>query len=152
MVRIWENTLFGIDRLTENHTGADVVTETQLDLKAGHITGTVKKMSAASKYEVRIPNAVVGIHGTVYDLYADGVLKILSGTGVIAYPGTDGTSKTQVVGDMQQFSTASGVLSPLPSADASGLSWVFNQLVIGAGPSAQFPVSGDLTVIYISPH
>ena len=39
MVRVWENTLMGVDKLTGMNTGADVVTETQLDLKAGHITG-----------------------------------------------------------------------------------------------------------------
>ena len=60
IVRLWENTLMGVDKLTEMHTGADVVTETQLDLKAGHITGSVKKMSAASKYEVKMPNGVAG--------------------------------------------------------------------------------------------
>ena len=81
MVRIWENTLLGIDKLTETQTGADVVTETQLDLKAGHIFGTVKKMSAASKYEVKIPNGVAGIRGTVYDISAEGVVKVSVGLG-----------------------------------------------------------------------
>src|SRR5208282_3139036 len=38
IVRIWENTLLGVDKLTEMRTGMDVVTETQLDLRAGHIT------------------------------------------------------------------------------------------------------------------
>ena len=38
IVRVWENTLLGVDKLTEMQTGLDVVTETQLDLKAGHIT------------------------------------------------------------------------------------------------------------------
>ena len=70
---MWENTLLGIDKLTVTQTGADVVTETQLDLKAGHIFGMVKKMSAASKYEVKIPNGVAGIRGTVYDISAEGV-------------------------------------------------------------------------------
>ena len=64
IVRMWENTLLGIDKLTVTQTGADEVTETQLDLKAGHIFGMVKKMSAASKYEVKIPNGVAGIRGT----------------------------------------------------------------------------------------
>ena len=64
IVRMWENTLLGVDKLTFTQTGADVVTETQLDLKAGHIFGMVKKMSAASKYEVKIPNGVAGIRGT----------------------------------------------------------------------------------------
>jgi len=48
MVRIWENSRLGLDKLTSTETGANVVTETQLDLQAGHIFGSVKKMSAAS--------------------------------------------------------------------------------------------------------
>ena len=54
IVRMWENTLLGIDKLTVTQTGADEVTETQLDLKAGHIFGMVKKMSAG--FEVRGEN------------------------------------------------------------------------------------------------
>ena len=56
-----ENSALGIDKLTSMDTGSDSVTETQLDLKAGHIMGSVKKLSAASKYEVKIPNGVAGI-------------------------------------------------------------------------------------------
>ena len=40
-VRVWENSLLGVDKLTSTDTGADPVTETQLDLKAGHIFGNV---------------------------------------------------------------------------------------------------------------
>ena len=49
VVRLFENTVLSVDKLTTMNTGADMVTETQLDLKAGHILGTVKKMSANSK-------------------------------------------------------------------------------------------------------
>src|SRR5262249_26136213 len=76
-VRIFENTVLGIDKLTTMKTGADTVTETQLDLKAGRIFGTVKKLSAASVYEVKIPNGVAGIRGTIYLIGADGVLSVL---------------------------------------------------------------------------
>jgi hypothetical protein len=151
MVRIWENTLLGVDRMTETHTGADVVTETQLDLKAGRITGTVKKMSAASKYEVKIPNGVAGIRGTVYDISADGVMKILSGSGVMAYPGADGSPVTQVVMGMQQFDVRTGVLSALPSSDQSSLMDIVNQLRAGLAQAA-IPVAQDMTLLYISPH
>jgi hypothetical protein len=151
MIRIWENTLLSVDKMTETHTGADVVTETQLDLKAGRITGTVKKMSAASKYEVKIPNGVAGIRGTVYDISADGVIKILSGSGVMAYPGPDGSPATQVIMGMQQFDVRTGVLSALPSADQSSLNDFVNQVRAGLAPTV-IPVAQDMTVLYISPH
>ena len=118
---MWENTLLGIDKLTATQTGADVVTETQLDLKAGHIFGSVKKMSAASKYEVKIPNGVAGIRGTVYDISAEGVIKVLSGSVVLAYVGPDGTVVTQVIMGLQQFDARTGTLTPLPDTDKTGL-------------------------------
>jgi hypothetical protein len=151
MVRMWENSLLGIDKLTVMETGADVVTETQLDLKAGHIFGMVKKMSAASKYEVKIPNGVAGIRGTVYDISAEGVVKVLSGSVVVAYVGADGTVVTQVVMGGQEFDTRTGVLTPLPNPDKTGMDGSAKQLPAGVTP---MPTSytPDNTIIYVSPH
>jgi hypothetical protein len=151
IVRIWDNTLVGIDKLSETHTGADVVTETQLDLKAGRITGSVKKMSAASKYEVKIPTGVAGIRGTVFDISADGVVKVLSGSVVLAYVGPNSSVMTQVVTGPQQFDSRTGVLSALPDSDKSGLRSIMNQLVAGLAPSLTF-VAGDKTLLFVSPH
>ena len=97
-MRLWGNTLLSIDKLTSTQTGADEVTETQLDLKAGHIFGTVKKMSAGSKYEVKVPNGVAGIRGTVYDISADGVIKVLSGSCVVAVV----AQRNQHIGSLDQ--------------------------------------------------
>jgi hypothetical protein len=102
-------------------TGADTVSETQLDLKAGHIFGSVKKMSAASKYEVKIPNGVAGIRGTVYDLTVEGVLKVTAGSVVLAYVGADSTVVTQVVLGGQEFDARSGQITPLPPSEMQTL-------------------------------
>ncbi len=153
VVYVWENSLLGIDKLsfTKTGTGADEVTDTQLDLKAGHIFGMVKKMSAASKYEVKIPNGVAGIRGTVYDLTADGVIKVLSGSAVLAYVGADGTVMTQVVMSNQQFDLRTGTLTPLPDRDKADMERLVKQ--IGGGyVSPPAPVSQDKTLIYVSPH
>jgi hypothetical protein len=130
LVRLWENTLLSVDKMTVTETGADVVTETQLDLKAGHIFGTVKKMSAASKYEVKIPNGVAGIRGTTYDISAEGVIKVLAGSVVLAYVGPDGTVVTQVIGGFQQFDARTGVLSQLPDIDKTGMGRLVKQLPV----------------------
>ena len=55
VVRMKENTVLGIDKLTSLDTGADVVTETQLDLKAGRIFGSVKKMSRCLQIRNQAP-------------------------------------------------------------------------------------------------
>jgi hypothetical protein len=151
VVRLWENTLMGVDKLTEMRTGADVVTETQLDLKAGHITGSVKKMSAASKYEVKIPNGVAGIRGTVFDISAEGLIKVLSGSVVLAYVGPSGSVVTQVINGLQQFDARTGALSPLPADGAQGMEGIVKGMTPGLAP-APTPYSANGTLQYISPH
>jgi len=117
VVRIWENSVLGIDKLTSTDTGTDVVTETQLNLQAGRIFGNVRKMPAASKYEVKIPNGVAGIRGTIYTLSADGVVKVLVGQVVLAYAAPDGTIVTQVVMGGQQFDARTGQITAIPNYD-----------------------------------
>jgi hypothetical protein len=102
-IRIFETSVLSIDKLTVTATGADTVTDTQLDLKAGRIFGTVKKLSAASKYEIKLPNGVAGIRGTIYLIGANGVLNVLSGSVVVSYVGASGAVVTQVVKAGQQF-------------------------------------------------
>ena len=116
IVRLWENTLMGVDKLTEMRTGEAVVSETALDLKAGRITGSVKKMSAASKYEVKLPKGVAGIRGTVYECLAerDGVIKVREGSMVVAYTGANGSIVTQVVMSLQMFDIRTGTHSQIP--------------------------------------
>ena len=145
-LRIWENTLLGVDKLTSTRTGADVVTETQLDLKAGHITGSVKKMSAASKYEVKIPNGVAGIRGTIYDITVEGVVKVLSGSVVLAYVGPNGSVVTQVVNGPQQFDARTGVLSPLSAGSQGDLESLERQLLAMGVAPGPVPVSADMTL------
>ena len=150
-VRVWENTLINIDVLTSTQTGADEVTETQLDLKAGHIFGMVKKMSAGSKYEVKIPNGVAGIRGTVYDISAEGVIKMPSGTCVVAYPGPNGAVMTQVISPLQMFDCRTGTLSALPDVDKTSLFLISRQLFVGLTPPVT-PVAANKSLIFISPH
>jgi hypothetical protein len=151
LVRMWENTLLGVDKLTFTETGADVVTETQLDLKAGHIFGMVKKMSAASKYEVKIPNGVAGIRGTTYDISAEGVCKVLVGSVVLAYVGPDGTVVTQVIMGLQQFDARTGVLTQLSDLDRTGMGRLVRELPVLFTPGPM-PMSRDITVKFVSPH
>jgi hypothetical protein len=80
VIRLLENTVLALDKLFSTGTGSDVVTETQLDLRAGRIVGNVKKLSAASKYEVRLPNGVAGIRGTLYLMDAAGVVTVYQGS------------------------------------------------------------------------
>lgn len=150
IVRVTGNSILAIDKLTSLETGADVVTETQLDLRAGKIFGNVKKMSAASKYEVKIPNGVAGIRGTIYQISADGVVQVLVGSVVMAYVGPDGTVVTQVVVGGQQFDARTGQITPIPQYLLKDLIKEAKAARIGPNtPPTTFTV--DHTIYYVSP-
>jgi FecR-like protein len=150
IVHLYENTVLGIDKLTSTETGADTVTETQLDLQRGRLFGNVKKMSAASKYEVKLPTGVAGIRGTIYMLSADGKVEVLVGSVVLAYVGPDGNVVTQVVMGGQQFDAKTGQITPIPDFDQKEMVKLAKESRIGPNtPPTTFTV--DHTLYYVSP-
>ncbi len=70
-IRLTPGTVLAINKLTVNDTGVDTVSDTELYLQKGKIFVTVKKLSPASQYLVKIPNGIAGIRGTEYSLGAD---------------------------------------------------------------------------------
>ena len=150
IVRLYENTILQVEKLTSMETGADTVTETQLDLQRGRIFGNVKKMSAASKYEVKLPNGVAGIRGTIYTLSAEGVVQVLVGSAVLAYVGPDGTVVTQVVMGGQQFDARTGQITAIPNYNQGEMVRLAKEMRIGPNvPATTYAV--DHTIYYISP-
>jgi hypothetical protein len=154
VVRIWANSALGIDKLTAMQTGAEMVTETQLDLKQGRITGNVKKMSAASKYEVKLPNGVAGVRGTTYDIQAIGIVKVYIGSMVVAWvdPKTQNVTTQTVMGG-QAYDAPSNQLTPLSPAAMSELEILALSLVAGGTGAGAAPnsLASDHTVIGMSP-
>ena len=67
-----------------------------MDLRNGRILGNVKKLAAASKYEVKTPQGVAGIRGTRYDIRADGTVIVIEGQVVVVYI-VDGQASTATV-------------------------------------------------------
>jgi hypothetical protein len=131
-VRITENTTLGIDRLTIDRTGVDNVIETQLDLRNGRILGNVRKLAAASKYEVKTPQGVAGIRGTRYDISADGTVRVIEGQVVVVYI-VNGVASTATVnaGQMSRPPVQGGGqvdVSPIPPTDITVVTSNLNDL------------------------
>jgi len=147
MIRLWENTALGIDKLSSMQTGAEQVTDTQLDLKAGRITGNAKKLSAASKYEIKLPNGVAGIRGTTFDITSDGLVSVSVGSVVLAWVNPkNGEVVTQVVTGGNQYDARTGQMAALPPTYEIPL------LVGPTGPAEeQITYAADRTVISVSP-
>jgi hypothetical protein len=136
--------------MTSTQTGAEEVSDTQLNLQAGRIMGTVRKLSGASRYEVKIPNGVAGIRGTVYSLSAAGIVHCLVGSLVMAVVGSDGKVTTQEVLGKQKYDISTGLITTIPAVEMRDLLKVYLQLY-GTGPSSPVPVVPNQTINYVSP-
>lgn len=110
VMRLTPDTVLAIDKLLTTNTGADVVKDTELDLRKGHIFGDVKKVSAASVFLVKVPTGIAGIRGTAFSINADGVLTVFQGSVVVSVNVrlSNGTTTTvaEVVSAGEQFNPA----------------------------------------------
>lgn len=111
VVRIQSDSVLAIDKVSATDTGADRVTETQLDLRTGSIFFSVKKQAAASRFEVKVPNGVAGIRGTTGLIFANGTIVCLTGSIVTAYTDSTGKVSTIVVPAGSQFDASTGIIS-----------------------------------------
>ena len=114
-IRVEENTTFTIDKFTITETGADTVVDAQLNLPEGTILGNVNKLSAASKYEIKVPNGVAGIRGTRFLASANAYFVLIDGALVFVHvpPGGNPTPYTLQAPPAQYFSPLEGV-KPAP--------------------------------------
>jgi hypothetical protein len=150
MVRLGEDSVISVDKLTVVETGTDTITETELDLRKGRVFGTTKKMSAGSQYKVKIPNGIAGVRGTIYTVSADGLVQVLVGSVVVAYTQPDGTVVTQVVNGGYQYDARSGQMTPIPDFNQHELVREAKEARIGPNtPPTTFAV--DQTLYYVSP-
>lgn len=149
VVRVRADTVLALDKLSVIDTGTDKVTDTQLDLRSGKIFGTVKKLNATSRYEIKLPNGVAGVRGTVYQVSADGVVQVLQGSVVISWTAADGTVMTQTVNGGYQFDARTGLVTPLPDSVITEFQVLLRTLSAGTpGPTTFIE---DNTIYYVSP-
>jgi hypothetical protein len=114
VIHIFPNSVLSVDKLTMERTGMDEVSETQLDLKAGRILGNVKKLSAASRYEIKVPNGVAGIRGTGYMADANGTIYVFIGSMVFSYLDAQGNPQVVTITAGQMFNPSQPTPAPMP--------------------------------------
>jgi hypothetical protein len=138
-VRVVENTTLTIDKLNVTDTGAETVTETQLNLPEGTVYFNVHKLSAASKYEIKFPNGMAGIRGSSGRVSSTGYAVLMDGTMVIVYvpPGQQPTPYTLVAPPPVYFSPLEGV-KPAPED-------LIREMRVGAGATIIGPTEAVIT-------
>ena len=114
MVRIFESSILGVDKLSLDRTGADETSETQLDLRAGQIMSNTKKLSALSRYEIKIPNGVAGIRGNCSLLSSSANCASIIGTVALALVQPDGSVKPYEVTGKHWFDPVTGLITLIP--------------------------------------
>ncbi len=117
VIRITENSTLGLDKLLITNTGADTVIENQFNLPEGTMLFNVNKLSAASKYEVKLPNGVAGIRGTKGRLSSNAFIVLLDGALVYVHvpQGGNPTPYSLSAPPPVYFSPAEGV-KPAPES------------------------------------
>jgi hypothetical protein len=151
VVRLTPNTTLAIDKLNIIDTGADEVSDTELNLKAGSIYASVKKLTGASQYLIKIPNGIAGVRGTLLFISADGRVAVYesdNGGAVLSVVMPDGSTKTFLVSPGNMLD-GSGNASPIPSDLQNSLSDIFTALRTVYAHVVDF--SFDQTGCYVSP-
>lgn len=152
VVRLTPETTLAIDKLMVTDTGADTVSDTELNLKKGKIFASVKKLSGASQYLIKLPSGIAGVRGTKFSISADGTTAVFESTGggvVLSLVLPDGSTKTFVVTPGNLLDPASGQMGGLPSDAANFLSDLFSALPTIYKQVCYCPF--DSTRCYISP-
>jgi hypothetical protein len=113
VIRIQADSVMAIDKMTATDTGADKITETQVDLRSGSLAGAVRKVSAASTFEIKIPNGVAGIRGTLFAITALGVIQCWEGSLAIAIGGGPDGPKVEILEAGYQYDIRTGQITPV---------------------------------------
>lgn len=150
VIRMSAGSMLAIDKLSYINTGADSVSDTELDLRAGRIFTSVKKMSASSQYIIKLPNGVAGIRGSKGIIGADGSASMLEGAVVISFIGSNGQPHVVVIHNGFSYNPATGEITSLPEkvikelkADGAYSATLFAQV--------RYIAQLDITLVFISP-
>ena len=146
VIRMKGDTVLAIDILSASNTGADKVSDTELDLRQGTILGSVKKLSAESKYLIKTPNGMAAIRGTTFMLSANGAITVTDGSAWISFNG----QPAQLVNAGQQFDPTTGQITTLtPQALSIVEATAVVTITLEEGVVS---FANDKTTVYVSPN
>ena len=150
-----------LTKLGGYQTGSLVVTETELELKSGHLFGSVKKMTAGSTYVVRYAQGSVSIRGSVYDItivegLVDGKVKVnaiinmQSGSAVVAFTDDAGQTLSEVVLPLQGLSTGTGAITQISPALLAALEQLLADMGVPPVLTVRILTSDQTTVTFLT--
>jgi hypothetical protein len=115
VVRLAEESVLALNKLPDGRFGGTQAEETQLDLEAGQIAGSVTRMSADSKYEIKLAKGVAGVRGSSrYVLGSNGSARANSGSLVVVQMAGDDLLPAKVVTAGHKFDATTGTVVEAP--------------------------------------
>jgi len=96
-LRVTPDSEVALKTLSQESGAGETIVTTQLGLNRGKIQGVVRKMSAASKYEVITLAGSVLIRGTKYQVSARGEVSVEDGESVVRYVAPGAAAPTEFV-------------------------------------------------------
>lgn len=151
VVRLTPDTTLAIDKLDVTDTGMDTVSDTELNLKKGKIFASVKKLTGASQYLIKLPNGICGVRGTLISVTVDGVVAVYESTGggAVLSLVSNGVTHTYLVAPGQLLDPATGEPATLPADLSKQLENIFTALRTVYLEVINFTT--DTTKTYVSP-
>jgi hypothetical protein len=113
VLRLLPDSILELSKLDKQQSPTGVITETSLNLRAGGLVGSQRKLAAPSRLNVKVPGGTATIVGTEYLVRADGAVTVLSGAVTVTYnlPGNRGSVKVTVQAGFS-FDPATGQVVP----------------------------------------
>jgi hypothetical protein len=98
VLRLKSGSVLALDKLDQENAGDEVITETSLDLKAGALVGSQRKLAMPSRFDIALPAGKATIRGTIYVVRADGAVSCVSGSVSVRFnqPGAGGSVNVTV--------------------------------------------------------
>lgn len=154
------NSTLSLDTLLLVPTGIEKAATTRLDIKRGSMAFSVKKLAAASKYEVRTANGVAGIRGSEGVIFSTGVFQCTDGTLLVTVTNLS-TGRTETFtatpGNTVNASGTNVIITPIPQADFNrmraevGTATVAVQQVTAPAGTTATAVATQVATPFISP-
>jgi hypothetical protein len=116
-LRLTADSTLSLDKLNKEDAGDAVITETSLNLVAGSLVGSQRKLSKPSTFVINVPGGTATIQGTEYLVRADGAVTCVSGSVSVIYnlPRGGGSVKVTVAAGFS-FNPKTGEVVPTSPA------------------------------------
>jgi hypothetical protein len=117
-VSLLEDSTVSLNKLNSEKTRGEVVCNHELELKAGRMEAVIRRLAATSKFEVKVPEGVIGVRraGTRFSFAADCALSVDRGAVVLVYLNEKKSGKdvaSFVVSAGEKFNPASVKVEPI---------------------------------------